>query len=104
MAVSMDVDCRGQGPEPQATLNVFSMPGICTQGVLLASSPCPLEAKCHLIYVQLLVSPEPFVRGEAPESSLRGLGVPCSTRSGTANYHRKKVLVTPANCCGLSRS
>lgn len=81
------------------------MCGTCTQGGLITSSPCPLEAKCHLIYLDLLVSPEPFVSGNVPECSPRDQGVPCSTRSGTANYHRKRswwLLLIAVASAGLN--
>lgn len=81
------------------------MPGTCPQGVLITSSPRPLEAECHLIYLDLLVSPEPFVSGDVPECSPRDPGVPCSTRSGTANYHRKRswwLLLIAVASAGLN--
>lgn len=97
------MDSRGQAQSLRPLF--FSMHGACPQGVFITSSPRPLEAECHLIYLDLLVSPEPFVSGDVPECSPRDPGVPCSTRSGTANYHRKRscwLLLIAVASAGLN--
>ena len=97
------MDSRGQAQSLRP--HFFSMPGARPQGVPITSSPRPLEAECHLIYLDLLVSPEPFVSGDVPECSPRDPGVPCSTRSGTANYHRKRswwLLLIAVASAGLN--